>query len=199
MKKGKGCNLAAAIIEIILAAFLIIGGAYYLIAGSAFSTSGEELAGLGSILVIIGAVALAFGVIYLTFGILTIKYTNSDAQVYYSKKNVLLAFSIVESVIIVYFIYSVISAGDPLSFISFLIYLSATILHWVGYGLMNKGSKQYVEKPASVEVLTEEKKAEESAPDAEMYSQLTKLNELKQNGVISEEEFQSMKDKLLKK
>lgn len=176
MKKGKGCNLAAGIIDIVLASIFIIAGLYNIVIALDVVSSEEILAELGSVFSIIGFVALLFGAVYLIFGIFTIKYVNLDVNNYYKKKNVLLVFSIIESVNAVF--------------------LPAIILHWIGYGLMVKGSEENCEFSDDSKDL---KVSKQPVFDEEIYKQLTNLNELKQNGIINDEEFQNMKDKILKK
>ena len=209
MKKGRGCNLAAGIIDIILASFLIIAGIYYLIVGSAFMNSNDAvLISAGEIVFIAGLVGLLLGAGYLTFGILSIKYAIASPEIYYAKKRAYLTFSIIESVVVIYFIYSVIAVGDALAIISLLIYLSAMILHWVGFGLMAKGRSEMTMSNNGVTVelkqnasipQTQEVETQKQSFNENVYAQLTKLNELKQNGIISEEEFQEMKNKILNK
>ena len=176
MKKGRGCNLAAGIIDIVLASIFIIVGLYNIVIAIDFVSSEEILAELGSVFNVVGMVALLFGATYLIFGIFTIKYVNLDVNDYYKKKNVLLVFSIIESVNAVF--------------------LPSIILHWIGYGLMVKGSEENSELSDGSEDL---KASKQSVFDEEIYKKLTNLNELKQNGIINDEEFQTMKDKILKK
>lgn len=189
MKKGRGCNLAAGIIDIILASFLIIAGIYYLIVGSAFMDSNDAvLITAGEIVFIAGLVGLLLGAGYLTFGILSIKYANASPEIYYAKKSAYLTFSIIESVVVIYFIYSVIAVGDALAIISLLIYLSAMILHWVGFGLMAKGHSEMTMSNNGVTVelkqnasisQTQEVETQKQSFNENVYAQLTKLNELK--------------------
>lgn len=204
MKKGRGCNLAAGIIDIILGSFLIIGTIYYIylfniLRGSDYSRLFK------SILIASIVLCIILGVMYLVFGILTVKFCQAKPGIYYARSKALLAFSIVETIIICYYIFSIVSLFSVLTSISFLIYLSSMVLHWVGYGIMLKGVQNDVEmtangvtvKPQTYEAPTAEIKTSNFNED--IYTQLTKLNELKQNGIITEEEFQTMKYKILNK
>ena len=203
IKKGKGFNLTAGILDIIVSVFYVIVGFIMLCAGSLFDAVGDavtsaggsgveaELVGVFS--AIIGVVFLLYFVLYLTFGILTIKVANADANVYYAKTGRLLGFSITFTVFFALELIGVITAFDVSMLIGIILSLVILTFHWLGYGFANAGSKKFALSSAETTGGNNLQTAEPSVAE-----QLEKLSKLKESGAITEEEFNEMKSKILK-
>ena len=192
MRKGRGCNLAAGIIDIVYAGLLLIGALYILLLASTIGGIPADI--FGGLLTYIAIIALVFAGSLLTFGIITIKICNKETEDYYQKSAPILVFSIIESVFL-----GLMFAGSETgeSWIGIALLLAIVILHWIGFGMMKKGAK---EEDAFAEpvILPKREEIKEQANEVaepveqDKLQQLEKLVKLKKSGALTEKEFQAV-------
>ena len=202
MKRGKGCNLAAGIIEIVYAALLVLGAAYIgfvmAVFGDIIDAFGGPSGAFSGLILYVVLIALALGGVCLAFGIVTIKTCGKKPDEYYQKSTSILVFSIIETVMFALMFAGISEEG---SFVAIALLASIVVLHWIGFALMKKGSKQ-VSEPEQAEVKNEEIKEQVKeviiSADEGKVEQLAKLLKLKKSGAITEEEFEILKKEILK-
>ena len=196
MVKGKGFNLTAGILDIIVAALYLICGIFMFIASSVTGSYGEpSFEAFGYLLIIIGVMYLLLCALYLTFGILTIKTANADAEKYYSKTGMMLGFSITLSILLVFELVGVVVQFSVLGLISLIVSIIIVLFHWLGFGFAksgNGGDKQEIQKNVNYEP-----KQQNTINDDDI-AKLEKIAKLKEMGVITEEEYSDMKSKIIK-
>lgn len=206
MKRGRGCNLAAGIIEIVYAAILVLGAAYIgfvmAIFGDMVGAFGGPSGAFNGLIIYIVLIALALGAVFLAFGISTVKTCGKEPEEYYKKSTSILVFSIIETVL---FGLTFAGINEEGSFVAIVLLLSIVVLHWVGFALMKKGSKQVqtAEKAGDKneeikEQAIEVKEVVKPAAKKSKIDELQKLMALKDSGVITEEEFEALKKDILK-
>ena len=197
MRRGRGCNLAAGIIDIVFAGMAIVAALYVAFAGAVLgdfigAIGGGSIAGIIAVTVII---MLIYAAAFLTFGIITIKICNKEPEEYRKKSTPILVFAIIESVLA---FLSLIGTSE-VSIIELFIILAIAVLHWVGFGLMKKGTAVAdIQNPEIKEQAFEVKETVKPAAKKSKIDELQKLMTLKDSGVITEEEFEILKKEILK-
>ena len=212
MKKGRGFNLTAGIMDIVVSVYYLIMGFIMCFASSfitALSQAIEETGGagaeevgamIGTIIVLVGIMYLILAGLMLTFGILTIKVANGSEEEYYAKTGRLLGFSITLSVMLFLQIISIATTFNAMSLIALLIFAVIVVFHWVGFGLAKSGANAKDEPAVTIKLpKAEEKKVEngEVILDSDV-AKLERIAKLKESGAISEEEYNNIKSKILK-
>lgn len=215
MVKGKGFNLTVGILDIIVAVLYFVAGILMFLASSVtlnIANSSSILiadttvasgavvvdpmtAALGVVLIIIGVMYLLLFALYLTFGILTIKTANAGAEKYYSKTGMMLGFSITLSILLVFELVGVVVQFSVLGLISLIVSIIIVLFHWLGFGFAksgNGGDKQEIQKNVNYEP-----KQQNTINDDDI-AKLEKIAKLKEMGVITEEEYNDMKSKIIK-
>lgn len=211
--KGKGCNIAAGVFDILLSACFLALGLFTQFTGSIFAgltlsltgdmstmqlgstiTSGayapSSTATFVSTIVIIATISFFIGfAVYLSFGIVTLKKAGSVGKEYYKARSHMLAFSIVETLFLAPLIYFSVIAMSFLTIIMLILVFGAVIFHWIGFGLNNDNPEQLIESSVFV-------KKEANRP-LNYADELIKLNELKEKNILSEEEFLRFKQDLI--
>ena len=155
--KGKGCNIAAGVLDIILSVCYFGYALIVLFAGTLIGELLEALGGTESgsmssgsvvvdaggavagIIVFIAALIFFVGfVIYLAFGITTLVKSGKQPDEYNRARGAMLGFSIVETIMLIGLTYLSISAVSVLTIVLLAITAAAVVLHWVGFALNKK-------------------------------------------------------------
>lgn len=192
MVKGKGFNLTAGILDIIVAALYFVAGILMFLASSVTGSYGEpSFEVFGYLLIIIGVMYLLLCALYLTFGILTIKTANVGAEKYYSKTGMMLGFSITLSILLVFELVGVVAQFSILGLISLIVSIIIVLFHWLGFGFAKAGAN-------AGEIEKEEAASKQQSIANDDIAKLEKIAKLKEMGVITEEEYNDMKSKIIK-
>ncbi len=215
MKKGYKVNKAAGIVDIVYASLvmfaslimlvylMIVGAAVSEVVGAAGGSQGEVDAFFATTGIVVFVITCALSVVYLVFGIKTLKYSNSSQKQYFSSKSALLAFAIVESVFLL-FAFASIAASPEFASVPLLL-IASLILRWIGYAYCVQGEKEEANKivennSQQADQQNTQNDAQQSEPvpnDDKMFQNLEKLNKLRVDGAITQEEFENMKKKII--
>ena len=210
MKKGFKVNKAAGIVDIVYASLVMFVGIimlfYLMIVGSLVSGSvgaaggsqDEVGAAFGMVGVIVLTIVCALSVVHLVFGIKTLKFANASQQEYYASKSTLLVFAIIESVLLAISFAGI--ASSPEFATVPLMLIAVIVLRWIGFSYCHKGEKENPEHVVETTHSDEPQQATQNAPkknDDNMFDSLEKLNKLRLDGAITQEEFEHMKKKII--
>ena len=214
VKKGRGFNIAAGVLDIILSVgFLALSGLFLLIAlmGASLGEIEEAIGGtaflalFATFALVFAFVALGLFVMLLVFGILILKTANAYPEDYYKKTGRMLGFAIVMSLLFIVDIYAVATAFSIGSLISLLAFATMVGCHWAGYGMAKHASKnledlrQNNENAIANDVAAENSSNENneaSSADPKL-EKLEKLAKLKEAGIITDEDYEKMKSKII--
>jgi hypothetical protein len=213
VKTAKSLNLAAGIIDIVLSAILL-GGIISLI------LLFNELYGLiGGYVYDILIIALVLNIIefsvYLIFGIVTLVFRARNGDAYVAKKGTFLTFAIVETILLCFILYGVISNPTVFNFIYLFLSIGLVTVRYIGFAYLvkannyqeelrsNEATIKNVAPPSQpqpeirVENTTPVKENKESDPHEVITKKLQSLNQLKKDGLITDEEFEELKKKII--
>lgn len=212
VKKGRGFNIAAGVLDIILSVGLLgIGFLFFLMAmmGSAFGVVEEAITDgatafadlFATFAIVFALVAVALFVVVLILGILILKTANATPKDYYKKTGRMLGIAIVMTILVGLGVYGSVSPFSLSSLISVLSLLTIIAMHWAGYGMAKHASKKYASEIAKADadqtVSFEANKKEEIKTNDEKVEKLEKLAKLKEAGIITAEDFEKMKEKII--
>lgn len=212
MKKGFKVNKAAGILDIVYASLVMFVGImmlfYLMIVGSLVSGSvgaaggaeSEVDAAFGTVGVIVLTIVCALSVVHMVFGIKTLKFANASQQEYYASKSTLLVFAIIESVLLA-ISFAGIASSPEFATVPFML-IALIVLRWIGFSYCQKGEKENQEQTQVVETTTLEApqqttESETKRNNDNMFESLEKLNKLRLDGAITQEEFDQMKKKII--
>lgn len=205
-KAGGIVSIVAWALNILLGAYLLGVLAYFMMVYSSMGVMDPELqaALLSSVITVI--IPLAISIILVVYSIRTLKYSKLDCKEYASKKGTILFVAIVNLLNVVYSIISMIDSGfDWTSVVSILIVLAllaSAILILIDFSKAQKEANaeklaeqtaQNIESANQTQTVVDAQVKEETIED-----KLEKLNKMKADGLISEEEYNQMKADLLK-
>ena len=183
MEKSRKFNIVAGVFDILLAATFVVLTFMMLLSGTILvsffgalggsgesaavqlATSGSDistnisngLAAVTAIIVIMVALIFAAGfAIYLAFGIVTLKKRNADDNKYYESRKSMLAFSIIETILVGAAVYLTISTlGSALSITLLALSTFAALFHWLGYGFAKRPQVVQTVEATTVELVQE--------------------------------------------
>lgn len=204
LKAARGVNLAAGILDIIKGAWSFVLLIFIVLGIAGVSSSIGDLVGAGygqvgeyaGLLVTFILTALIFAAdvaCLLGFGIATICYGKSKDKVYCNKKGAFLAFAIIETIGLFFLIIITAVSISVIYLTTLIISIAIMILRWIGYAFV----KQVADVREAKGTLEEAKEAEKPAEEEVNIDKLQKLVELKNSGMISEEEYEILKKKEL--
>ena len=211
VKKGRGFNIAAGVLDIILSVgFLALSG-LFMFASFFISIFGavEDAFGGPGVLDLFAAFGIIFAVgalilfvVILVLGILILKTANATPKDYYQKTGRMLGIAIVMTILVAFSSYALVEALTVETIVLYVALLAIVAFHWAGYGMAKHASKKYANEienssvEVSPEVKVKEKKEEIQTNDPKI-EKLEKLSKLKEAGIISQDDFEKMKEKII--
>lgn len=192
LESARKINLAAGILDIIVGACSVISFILTIVLIS-------EIVGVGGYpnviaIYVIGLIIAAAEIgCLLGFGIATVCQLKNKGEEYCKTKGKLLGFVVVETILVAMALVGLITAFSILSLFTFFTMVAVMILRWIGYAFV----KQVAESGEAKGTLEEAKAVEKPAEKEVNIDRLQKLVELKNSGVISEEEYNILKKKEL--
>lgn len=203
-KAGAIVSIVSWSLNILLGAYLLGVLAYILMAYSSMGVMDAEVQAVLLSTGITVIISLAISIILVVYSVRTLKYSKLDCKEYASKKGTILFVAIVNLLNVVYSIVSMFDSGfDWTSIVSILIVLgllASAILIIVDFCKNNKElqAQELAEKTAQTEVQAQPEVVNPEPVEETVEDKLAKLNKMKADGLISEEEYNQMKADLLK-
>ena len=203
-KAGAITSIVAWSLNILLGIYVVAMLAYVISIAKAAGQLDESVQAVIITSVASIVVSIGISILLLVFSVKILKFARLDNKEYAAKKGTILFVAIVNLLNVVYSIISMAQDGfDWTGAISILIVLgllASAILILVDYSKNNKElqAQELAEKAVATEVKAEPEVVNPAPVEETVEDKLAKLNKMKADGLISEEEYNQMKADLLK-